>query len=344
MKRTLLWLVLGLLLVFPLSLQGKTYTWVDKDGTTHFSNKPPAGTPRGTPEKEAPAKAPVQAPATTPARQAAEAPQGDGRLFLWTATSPSAVLHLLGSIHVARPGLYPLDRRIEQAFEDSAAIVVEADVTANEANTQTLALKLGTYPPGDSLERHLTARTLDKARAMNLNLTLFNPMRPWYAAMLLQVQQLETLGYSTSSGIDHHFLEKAKTRRMPVRELESTAQQLQLFADISRDNEDLYFYYSLLEMDNLGSQIDKLFEYWRRGDTESMERLVFAELNKYPEFKHVGDMLFTQRNIRMAAKLDGYLKESTRLFVIVGAGHLVGPDGIVTLLRDKGYRVEQVGS
>jgi uncharacterized protein len=44
----------------------------------------------------------------------------------------------------------------------------------------------------------------------------------------------------------------------------------------------------------------------------------------------------------MVAKIEGYLKSKTGYFVVVGAGHLVGEKGIITLLQKKGYKVEQL--
>jgi len=52
--------------------------------------------------------------------------------------------------------------------------------------------------------------------------------------------------------------------------------------------------------------------------------------------------LFDERNMRMTSKIEGYLNSSGSYFVIVGAGHLVGKRGIVELLKNKGYGVEQL--
>jgi uncharacterized protein YbaP (TraB family) len=52
--------------------------------------------------------------------------------------------------------------------------------------------------------------------------------------------------------------------------------------------------------------------------------------------------LLHDRNIGMADKIEELLKTSQTAFVMPGAAHLVGEDGLIKMLQDRGYQVEQV--
>jgi uncharacterized protein YbaP (TraB family) len=52
--------------------------------------------------------------------------------------------------------------------------------------------------------------------------------------------------------------------------------------------------------------------------------------------------MLQDRNVRMADATEQFLKGKERAFVVVGAAHMVGPDGVVRILEKRGYKVEQV--
>src|SRR6185369_730536 len=108
-----------------------------------------------------------------------------GRPFMWVTKSDTATVYLLGSMHAAQTDLYPLDERIENAFAKSDALVVEVD--ESEINTQA-ALQFaakGMYPPGDQLDKHISAKLLEAtdARFQKLGLPVpYKQFRPWMVA------------------------------------------------------------------------------------------------------------------------------------------------------------------
>jgi uncharacterized protein YbaP (TraB family) len=262
---------------------------------------------------------------------------------MWKVVSNTNVVYLLGSVHAAKEGLYPLNPRIEDAFRSSAALAVEADAEANQLAVQALALQTGLYPQGESLEKNISQRTKEKLKEQGFTLALLNKFKPWLAAMTVQSQRVAKLGFDPKLGIDAHFLKQAKESKKEIRELESAAFQLQLMTELAQGKEDLFLYLTLCDLDKMESKYNLIFDYWANGDASKLETLIQTELNN-PEFAELGNKLFYQRNKTMADKIDGFLKESKPVFVVVGAGHLVGEKGMVKLLQDKGYQVEQIGA
>lgn len=76
--------------------------------------------------------------------------------------------------------------------------------------------------------------------------------------------------------------------------------------------------------------------YWKQGDYNSFAQSEYwiSQVNKQPE-------LFKARNERWLPKIKTAITEAPTMFVF-GAGHLVGPSGVLQLLRNEGYKVEQI--
>jgi len=76
-----------------------------------------------------------------------------------------------------------------------------------------------------------------------------------------------------------------------------------------------------------------------RGDVEALASSTRAAYSDSPAF---ADRLLGARNRRWAPKLEGYLKSRQTYFVVVGAAHLGGRDGLLALMRARNYKVEQL--
>ncbi len=80
---------------------------------------------------------------------------------------------------------------------------------------------------------------------------------------------------------------------------------------------------------------------WERGDLDMLERVVVDDTRE--EYPDVYEALFVRRNNAWMDVLVRELEGSGVDFVAVGAGHLLGQDGLVAQLRARGYTVERVG-
>jgi hypothetical protein len=112
--------------------------------------------------------------------------------------------------------------------------------------------------------------------------------------------------------------------------------------DFSDREQELFLLYTLKDLAMLNDGVEELMSAWRSGDTKSMEALVSRSLSEAPQLRPIFDKLFYKRNKEMGGKIDRFLQGKETVCVIVGAAHLVGKEGIIELLRDKGYSVEQM--
>jgi hypothetical protein len=99
----------------------------------------------------------------------------------------------------------------------------------------------------------------------------------------------------------------------------------------------------MLDSERERSQLGPMVTAWRTGDTDTLFKLSYEEpLRLFPTLKPVLAKLYDERNDAMTQKIEAFLKTSKTYFVAVGAGHLVGERGIVSQLRAKNYKAEQL--
>jgi uncharacterized protein YbaP (TraB family) len=250
----------------------------------------------------------------------------------------------LGSIHSGTPDLYPLPKQIEAAFRSSSVLVVEVNLNKIDDRRLRSVMAEGFYPPGDSLWKHVTAEgkqeILNFCARHGVAPDFIAALKPWMVIMAIGGLPLSSNGMSPQLGIDRHFLNQV-FRGMPVEEIETLEQQAQLFpAMVGRDPERTILQ-TLRGVESGARFTPYLQDAWLAGDTRKLEELVSAMGEGDAEW---ADKVIDRRNVHMAAVVERHLNETATCFVVVGAAHLVGEHGVVRLLEEKGYRVEQVFS
>ena len=266
------------------------------------------------------------------------------KLPIWTLHSAGAEVVLLGSVHMAYPDIYPLREEIEAAFAAADTLVVEVDISgANTLEIQQLMLEKGVFPEGESLQQALSGQTWEDLqsylRSRGLPVELFARLRPGLVITTLSSMRIAELGMRPELGIDQHFLDLAVGHK-PVLELESAAQQIDLL--LSFPDQDLLMAQTLVQLGEIDLYLRPIYDAWRAGDAAQLNRLLLTEeRQRHPEFELLYEKLFDERNHAMTAKIAGLLGGSGRYFVVVGAGHLVGEEGIISLLERRGFPARQ---
>lgn len=264
--------------------------------------------------------------------------------LLYEITRGNNTVWLLGSVHALRTSDYPLDSRIETAYTLAERIVLEVDPTELEPqHIGRIALELGRLENDRGLADIFSQHEHDELRegfaTLGLDLRQFESYEPWFAALQLLSLNLARHGFATGSGVDRHFAERAVSDKKETAGLETAREQLQLFDSLPMETQKTFLQEALEDSDDFGKQMTDIVSAWRRGDIETLEKLADEELGKDPELR---EALLSSRNRRWAKEIAGYLDDSRPTLVIVGALHLVGDDGVVELLREKGYEVERV--
>lgn len=267
------------------------------------------------------------------------------KAFFWQVESESATVYLLGSIHYADPGFYPLRPAIEKAFEASDKLVVEIAIDEAKAKIyQDLINEQGTYPGKETIEQHVSAETyqslLHHLELLGLPLEYVNRHKPGIIVLTLTSVQLLKMGFMPEMGIDLYFLKRARQNK-DIIELETIEQQIDIFLSIP--DGDLLLRETLHSLEQADILMADIVRSWKLGDMVLLEKILFEDtLSQYPSYEDIYDRLFYERNENMSQRIRELLQEKGSYFVVIGAGHFVGEKGILRLLEDSGYDVKRL--
>lgn len=266
--------------------------------------------------------------------------------FLWKINTGAKPSYILGSLHLARSDLYPLANTIENAFNDSDILVVEINILNKDPLAiQQQFMEKGIYPYGRNLRDSISNKTLellkDKLKDLGMTIEQVNNMKPWYLAMNLVTFDLLRLGFNPVYGIDMYFMQRSQGTK-EIDELETFAYQLNLFNNLSAREQELFLLSTLIDLDVIEQEIDNIVSAWKTGDTRKMQSILQEGLQKYPELAPFYDKVIYKRNKEMAEKIEKMLQNGKSFFFIIGGAHLVGREGIIQLLKEKGYSLEQL--
>jgi uncharacterized protein len=270
---------------------------------------------------------------------------GEGKNFLWMVRSSTSTLYILGSLHFLKQENYPLNPGIEKAFAQSNFLVVEANIADPTKLNSDALVRNAFYPENDSLEKHLSPETYGYVKKeiekLGMPLELVARQKPWILALTLEALELMKLGFEPGQGIDAYFLSKAQGSKK-ILELEGMDEQFNLLSSFSDKEQELFLLYTLKDLNLLSDETNQLIKAWSTGNVNGIEAIITKTVRQDRRLEPVFKRLLDDRNKGMVSKIEGYLKTKEIYFVVVGAGHLVGDKGIIKMLKEKGYTVEQL--
>jgi uncharacterized protein YbaP (TraB family) len=267
------------------------------------------------------------------------------RGLFYRAERAGIEIYLLGSVHVSNGDLYPLRAAIETPFAAAQILAVELDITkVDPTQVATWMAKNGTYPEGDSLRQHLQPETWQRLsrylQDQGIEPQTIERQKPGLLVSLLSMRQLSSGGLLAQLGIDQHFLDAASNANKPLLELETVQEQLELLADLP--NPDRAITEMLDEIDSMKAMTDDLTTLWKNGDAAKFETAVLEDMaGDDPDAQAFIKKILQDRNHTMTERLLARHGTATKIFVVVGAAHLVGAEGIPALLQQRGFTVEQ---
>lgn len=274
--------------------------------------------------------------------------------FLWRVTGGANEGYLVGTIHVAREEMYPLDEDLEQAVAESDYIGLELDLTkVDQLSMAKLVAEKALLTDGTELKDHVSEEDYEKFKQLMkksvgiVGVSAFDRYEPWYGAMTLEA--LPATKYKEADGIDIHLAKEAHEQGKTVIELESVDSQLGIFDSFTEELQELYFHQTVEGAALASIGYKQLLDLWTLGDVKILKQM--HESYVKDGRKAMGDLFdeydsefLVNRNKGMVDKIDGYLKsgdEGTYMFA-VGSLHMVGEHGLVEELERRGYTIEYI--
>ena len=267
-----------------------------------------------------------------------------GKNFLWKVEGEGgAVVYLLGSLHVLTPEWYPLSATINQAFAESKTLVEEVDIDeTNDPMLMMAALAKAMLTDGKTLDQIIApdvfAEVKRRAEQAGLPMMALQRMKPWLVAITLMAPTLQAAGFKPELGVDRHFYDRAKVSGMKRQALETLSYQLDRFDQLSPELQEDLLKTTMEELDSEVTGVKEMAQAWASGNVAAMEKMTLKSLQESPELYK---RLLVERNHNWLPHIETCLKEKAGCFIVVGAAHLVGPDGLPALLAKKNYKVTQ---
>lgn len=262
---------------------------------------------------------------------------------LWRLEKEGAVVYLLGSFHLLDNVDYRDNPALQNAFEDAETVVFETDIAELESSrTRRFVRSQGLYGKGKSLRGEISAETYRllarTAGELGVPMKRLDTFRPWLCAITVTNLKYRQLGFRAQNGVDTYFYDRAERAGKEILALETPEEQISLFAALLPEDQEKLLARTLEDLDGFEQKVGRLVAAWKAGDAAALNRILLENFRDYPVIYR---RLVTERNRRWLQQLEPLLGGPQEVLVVVGAAHLVGPEGLLRLLERRGYRVTQ---
>ncbi|MAD46776.1 MAG: TraB/GumN family protein [Oceanospirillaceae bacterium] len=266
--------------------------------------------------------------------------QADGAV--WKVSKGSDYFYLGGSAHLLPQSDFPLPKPYETAFADTDVLVLETELPKTPAAQQAFIDSMK-YADGRTLRTVLSADMYQQLEAYlaenGVALADMKRFTPGFILMLATQIESQKAGIN-GAGVDAYFQQRAEQGHKPIWFLEALEYQARVLAELGEDDENAFIEGLLEEAPQAKELLTDTIAAWRSGDLDKIETVVLQPMIEDDPDSY--QALFVQRNHNWLRKLVGYFRNAQREFVLVGAGHLVGDEGLIELLEQQGYRLQRV--
>jgi uncharacterized protein len=252
-----------------------------------------------------------------------------------------ATIYLLGSVHLLTPEAGKLPPVVDSAFADSKRLVFETSLDSVQMRAAELLPK-ARLTGGATLRTTLSPAAVPKVDSVlhlyNLSIDQLNGFKPWFVSLVMAQLVMQRAGFAPQYGVDLQLNARAKEANKPVSGLESVDFQMNLFDMLDRDAQETMLA-NAKGPDESAKDMAKLKDAWLAGDVAGLEALT---LDAHDQSASMVETVLTKRNRSWIPQIETMLGGSDNTLVVVGAAHLIGKEGVLALLRAKGYTVEQM--
>lgn len=262
---------------------------------------------------------------------------------VWKVEGKGTSLYLGGTIHMLTPQDYPLPPEFDSAYIWTDVLVLEADIDKmQDPEVVQKMMAMATYHDDRTLKSELSEEVYNllekECEALNISLAELSKFKPSMVVLLITVTKMQQSG-STSPGVDQYYLTKAKSDNKALSFLETVDSQLELLFGGDEDNDDELVMQSLDNMDDMDKMSGEINFGWRNGKKKVFIDILKEMRKDYPD---IYKKLVVDRNSEWLPVIESYLDNNKTEFVLAGSLHMHGSEGILALLKKKGYKISQL--
>lgn len=265
---------------------------------------------------------------------------------VWRVDSADSRIYLGGTCHMLRASDWPLPAAFEFAYRQSEIVVFETNLEGMEAaDFQMKLLERVQLSNGLTLQSVLSPEVYQQlvhyCASNQFPIAVLQRLKPSFAMISLALLEYQKLGV-TQEGVDHYYLKRAHRDAKSVRFFETLEEQIDLLCSLGDGNEDAFVSYSLDEMESAAEAIHQILNHWRSGSRVELNALINEEMRTASPV--IYQRMLADRNKKWMSSILEYFNTPAVEYVLVGAAHLVGEDGLLQQLEKRGFKVTQVQS
>lgn len=263
--------------------------------------------------------------------------------FFWKVQTEKGNSYLLGSVYFLKKEHYPLRQVIEDSFVQCDILAVGTKPAGeNQKKINKLVTEIGMYKGEKTLRNNLSGDTYklvaERLKKLGLDIELYRKFKPWIVAIVFLQKSLEKLGFDLSNSYEFYFTNKATANKKEIVEMEGIKRHLRFLDSFSKDEQESLLISSIQETD----KFEDMRKLWIVGDIGGYEKLLTEKRKQYPKLINISNKFNEVLNKDVVKKIDRHLKKGKKLFVVLLAERMMGKNGIVQLLKNKGYKVNQL--
>lgn len=265
-------------------------------------------------------------------------------------------LYLMGTIHLGDERMENLPAKVTKTLDACDYLAVEFDILESESDlaAMTQSMQSMIYTDGTTIKDHIDSEIYDKAKSILQDAGYYNETLDYYIPIMWQ--QFVTEAYSKDSklktdyGADRQLITYAKDHDIGVLDIESMELQMDMLRSLSPETQEYLLGSSVMSTAEMyNKSLELMYESWVTGDEDTLEQLTASDsgltdivmdddIKAYMD--EYNNKLLTIRNQNMALAAQRYIQGGATVLLAVGAAHMFGDDGIISLLENQGYTVE----
>lgn len=259
---------------------------------------------------------------------------------MWLVEDVDTRIYILGTMHALPRGTDWDAGKVASAIDAADELVMElspAELAAAGGVFRTLAPRSAPL----AIDARLSGIALARYRALEASGDDFGAERldDWAVMVLMGQRVAQNAKLSSDDGVETGLTEKFKAAGKPVGGLETAQEQLILFETLDPQTQRKLLMRAAEKSNEAVKEVGALTAAWGRGDVAALEKVINEDVDAVPAARKA---ILTDRNRRWSAWARQRLDQPGTVLMAVGAGHLVGPDGVPAMLEAEGLKVQRV--
>ena len=263
---------------------------------------------------------------------------------VWIVEKGANRLFIGGTVHLLTASDYPLPPAYEKAYNGSVKVVLETDMQKLQSpEFQAIMMRELSYSDGRNLEQVVNQDTYAALEHFfskrGIPMAGIIGFKPGMVSIMMTMVELQRLGLA-GIGVDAYYSKKSTNDQKKLGQLETVETQITFIASMGAGQVDEMLTYTLADIASLPELMKAMKQAWRRGNLAELKAVGVTPFKN--EFPDIYQALIVDRNNAWLPKIEAMVETSEVEFVLVGALHLAGEDGLLSQLVDRGYRVRQL--